>query len=66
MGSVGVQITIDLAVDERIALRRLASEQGIDGLELAAKVAIREFLIGVGMLEPKHELDEDTETVGEA
>lgn len=60
-----MKITLTLATDEAIALRRFANETG-EELEDAAQLAIREFLISVGMLELPHELDEDTETVGEA
>lgn len=60
-----MKITIELATDEAIALRRFANETG-EELDAAAHLAIREFLIGVGMLELPHELDEDTETAGEA
>lgn len=60
-----MKITLDLATDESIALRRFASETGED-LDAAAHMAIREYLISVGMLELQHELDEDTETQGEA
>lgn len=57
--------TITLSTDERLALRRFANETGED-LDVAAGIALREFLISVGMLEPTSELAEDTETVGEA
>lgn len=60
-----MKITLDLATDESIALRRFANETGED-LKDAAQLAIREYLISVGMLELPHELDEDTETQGEA
>lgn len=46
-------------------MRRLASETG-KGLEDAAAVALREWLIQNGYLELEHELDESTETVGSA
>lgn len=60
-----MKITLDLAPDESIALRRFANETG-EELDAAARLAIREYLISAGMLEPPHELDEDTETQGEA
>lgn len=60
-----MKITLDLATDESIALRRFANETG-EELDAAAHIGLREFLIGIGMLELPHELDEDTETVGEA
>ena len=60
-----MKLTITLQTDEAIALRRLANTDGAD-LTAAAQAAIREFLIGIGLLELPHELDEDTETAGEA
>lgn len=60
-----MKITITLAADESIALRRLANELGCSH-EDAAKTALRDWLIASGYLELEHELDEDTETVGEA
>lgn len=60
-----MKLTITLSTDESIALRRFASADGVD-LPAAAQVAIREFLISLGMLELEHDLDEDTETLGEA
>lgn len=60
-----MKITVDLATDESLALRRFANETG-EELDAAAQLAIREFLIAVGMLEPTHDLDEDTETMREA
>lgn len=45
-----MKITIDLTTDESIALRRLANEMG-EELEESARTALREFLIGTGMLE---------------
>lgn len=58
-------MTLPLPSDIRLALRRFATEQGCT-LEEAAELALRDWLIGHGYLEPEHELDEDTETVGEA
>ena len=60
-----MKITLDLTTDERIALRRFANETG-EELDAAAHVALREFLISVGMLDLTYELAEDTETLGEA
>lgn len=60
-----MKLTLTLATEEAIALRRFANETG-EELEDAAHIGLREFLIGVGMLELPHELDEDTETQGEA
>ena len=60
-----MKITLTLSTDERLALRRFANETGED-LGAAAHIGLREFLIGIGMLELPHELDEDTETAGEA
>jgi len=45
-----MKIALDLATDESLALRRFANETGGD-LEAAAHLAVREFLIGIGMLE---------------
>lgn len=58
-----MKITLNLATDERIALRRLSNETGED-LADAAHIALREWLIAHGYLEPLHELDEDTATEG--
>lgn len=60
-----MRITLTLSTDERLALRRFANESG-EELDAVAGIALREFLISVGMLEPAYELAEDTETVGEA
>lgn len=54
-----VKITLTLSTDERIALRRYARDIGED-LDAAAHLSIREFLIGVGMLELP-ESDNDNE-----
>ena len=54
-----MKITLDLATDESIALRRFSIETGED-VEAAAQIAIREFLIGIGMLELP-ESDNDNE-----
>lgn len=53
-----MKITLDLTTDEAIALRRFANEFGPLPLEDAAALAVREYLISVGMLEPQHELSE--------
>ncbi|MCD1264280.1 hypothetical protein [Shinella sumterensis] len=45
-----MKITIELTADESVALRRFANETGED-LDYAARVGLREFLIGTGMLE---------------
>lgn len=60
-----MRITLDLATDESIALRRFANETGKE-LDVSAHIGLREYLISAGFLEPPHELDEDTETAGEA
>lgn len=60
-----MQIEIKLTTDEAIALRRLANEQGVK-LPDAAEAALRDWLIGHGYLELTDEMDEDTETAGEA
>jgi hypothetical protein len=54
-------LTLSTAV--RLALRRFAADHDLS-LEEAAAVVTREYLIGAGYLEP--ELDEDSETAGEA
>lgn len=54
-----MKITLTLAVDERIALRRYARDIGED-LDAAAHIGLREFLIGIGMLElPESDNDND-------
>lgn len=60
-----MKLTLTLATDEAIALRRVAAGLG-DNLSIAAQLALRDWLIGHGYLELPHELDEDTETAGEA
>ncbi len=45
-----MRIELDLATDESIALRRLATEIGTD-LPAAAQRALRDWLIGNGYLE---------------
>ncbi len=59
-----MKITLDLSTDESIALRRMANGIGCSN-EDAVKAALRDWLVGSGYLELPHELDEDTETVGE-
>jgi hypothetical protein len=59
-----LKITLELTAEVSIALRRLANEIGMEMTDAAA-VALRELLIAGGYLELSHELDEDTETVGE-
>lgn len=58
-----MRITLDLSTDEHQALRRFASETG-EELDAAARIALREFLISAGFLEPTYDLDYDTETEG--
>lgn len=60
-----MRITLDLAADERLALRKLANRTG-EALDATAHMALRDYLIAIGVLELLHELDEDTETQGEA
>lgn len=60
-----MKLTLTLSTDERIALRRFAAETASPDLDEAAHLAIREYLISAGLLE-FHDLDEGTETVGEA
>lgn len=61
-----MKIELDLSADERIALRRFMNEFGLSAPEPALRLALRDWLIGSGYLELPHELDEDTETAGEA
>lgn len=60
-----MKITIELSTEERLALRHFARQADIE-LGVAAHMALRDWLIASGYLELEHELDEDTETVGEA
>lgn len=60
-----MKITLYLDAEVTAALRQFALEANED-LDAAAKMAIREFLVGMGMMGPPGDLDEDTETVGEA
>lgn len=60
-----MKILLEISADEAVALRRLANELGCSN-EDAAKTALRDWLIASGYLELEHELDEDTETAGEA
>lgn len=59
-----MRITIDLPTAVSLALRRFAMEHDRSH-EDAAAMALRDWLVGNGYLE-QHELDEDTETMGEA
>lgn len=61
-----MKLAIELDTAASIALRRYFMEVGPLSLEAAAAEAIREFLRATGYLEPDIELDEDTETIGEA
>lgn len=56
-----MKLTLTLALDESIALRRFANQTG-EELEDAAHIGLREFLIGMGMLELP-EGDNDNEGV---
>ncbi|MDI1266825.1 MAG: hypothetical protein PS018_26530 [bacterium] len=60
-----MKLTIELEAATSIALRRLASELQRSPEEAAA-LALREALIGSGMLELPTDLDEGSETKGEA
>lgn len=60
-----MKIALTLSTDERLALRRFANEAGEEPAD-AAHIALRDWLIGHGYLELPDELDEDTETQGEA
>lgn len=61
-----MQLTIDLSIEEAIALRRFCYGAGLRSLEGAAVVALREYLIRVGDLELLPVLDENSEVAGEA
>jgi hypothetical protein len=58
-------LTLSLDTATSIALRRLAHELRCSEEEAAVR-ALREALIGSGMLELGPEIDEDIETKGEA
>ena len=60
-----MKLALTLQTDEAIAMRRYVNDAGV-GLEVAAHAALRDWLIANGYLELSHDLDEDTETVGEA
>lgn len=60
-----MRVTIDVSPGERQALRRFANET-CQELDAAANIAIREFLISAGFLEPEQKMDYDTETEGTA
>lgn len=53
-----MKVTFDLSADEHEALLRFANESGED-MGAAARIAIREFLISVGMLEPESDGDNE-------
>lgn len=61
-----MRLTIDLSTDESIALRRFANLHYDLTVEEVAARAIREYLIGTGDLDPKPQIDEDSQTAGEA
>lgn len=61
-----MRLTIDLSTEEAIALRRFANGGDFLPLELAAALALRQYLISTGDLEIFPDLDEDTETEGSA
>ena len=60
-----MKVLLELAAAEAIALRRFSNEFRIDH-DRAARFVLREYLIASGFLEIEDQLDEDTETVGEA
>lgn len=60
-----MKIMLEIRADEALALRRFTNEYRIDP-DQAARFILREYLIAGGYLELEHELDEETETVGEA
>jgi len=54
-----MKIALTLATEESIALRRFANETG-ENLDDAARLALREYLISIGMLElPEGDNDDD-------
>lgn len=56
-----MRITLDLTTDESLALRSFANETG-EELDAAAQIGLREFLIGIGMLElPESDNDNEGE-----
>jgi len=59
-----MQITIDLSTEEAIALRRFAGGNDFLPLEIAAALALREYLIGTGDLELSPVLDEESQVEG--
>jgi hypothetical protein len=61
-----MSLSLTLSTAERLALRRFAAEFDLATLEDAAAAALRDFLITAGYLELPHELDEESETMGEA
>lgn len=61
-----MQLTINLSTNEAIALRRFAGGNDFLPLEIAAALALRQYLISTGDLELPHVLDEDSPVEGEA
>lgn len=59
-------LTIALHTDEMVALRRAAYERHDMELEAVAALLLRDALIAGGWLELPYELDEESETAGEA
>ena len=60
-----MKVLLELAADEAIALRRFSNEFRIDH-DRAARFVLRDYLIASGYLETGADLEEDTETAGEA
>ena len=58
-GRWAMKVVIYLDTNTASALHHLADETGASQSE-AAVLAVREYLIGIGMLESEHDLDEDT------
>lgn len=61
-----MKITVELMPEDAVALRKLMYELSPLPIEEAAAFAINRFLVEKGYMEPRREIDEDTETVGEA
>lgn len=60
-----MKLALTLPTDVSIALRKLAAEHDITVAE-AAELCIADVLIELGLVEDANEIDEDTETEGEA
>lgn len=59
-------LTINLSIDEAIALKRFRNGQELPSLEAAAERALREYLSRTGHLKLFAEFHEDSEVAGTA